>query len=92
MRYTITPIDLSNPITSAITGSDIGYAIEPFKTFLLEVTQRGLLIGTGSPLGVIEAQQGVEYMDETGAAGSVKWIKQLADVGGDKSLGWVAIG
>jgi hypothetical protein len=50
------------------------------------------LIGTGSPEGVVEAQQGVEYMDETGTTGSVKWIKQLADISGDKSQGWVAIG
>lgn len=69
-----------------------GFSTDQFRIFLNQVIERGLIIGTGSPAGVIAAQQGVEYMDETGAAGSVKWIKQLADVAGDKTQGWVAIG
>lgn len=69
-----------------------GIPKQHFRIFLQEVFQNSLLIGEGDPNGVIEAPQGREYMNEIGTPGSVKWIKQLADVGGDKSLGWVAIG
>ena len=96
MRNTITPINPAVPITS-VDGPNVrvlhqGRMTDQFRLFVLQVEQRGLLIGTGSPSGVVAAEQGQEYMDETGLAGSVKWIKQLADVGGDKTLGWVAIG
>lgn len=55
------------------------------------ITSRAIVIGTGSPDGVIEAAQGAEYMDETGTAGNIKYIKRDADVGGDKTLGWYLI-
>jgi hypothetical protein len=88
MRNTITRFDLGIPLVYSQTGM----ASTVFNLWVRQVTERGLLIGTGSPEGVVEAQQGVEYMDETGTTGSVKWIKQLADISGDKSQGWVAIG
>lgn len=88
MRNTIRYVDPTHPITNRNNAKPLDH----FRIFLLEVQQRGLLIGNGSPDGAVEAQQGVEYMDENGIAGSVKWIKQKADIGGDRSLGWVAIG
>lgn len=88
MRNTIKYIDPSYPIVFTNTG----VPEERFRIFLHEVQLRGLLIGVGSPEGEVEAQQGQEYMDEEGVAGSVKFIKQLADIGGDRTLGWVAIG
>ena len=71
MRNTITRYDQNIPLVLKETMS----SSEAFNLWMRQVTDRGLLIGTGSPVGVIEAQQGVEYMDEAGAAGSVKWIK-----------------
>ena len=88
MRKQISPLNYTMPLTNPLNG----LAVDQFRNFLLQVEQRGLIIGSGSPLGVIEAQQGVEYMDENGIAGAIKWIKQAADIGGDKTLGWVAIG
>lgn len=87
MRRTITRIDTSVPIISTS-----GALSEQFRIFLLQVYDRGLIIGTGSPEGAVPAEQGEEYMDETGAPGAVKYIKQLADIGGDRSQGWIAIG
>ena len=55
------------------------------------MTRLDLIIGTGSPEGVIEATVGREYMDDTGLAGAVKFIKQLPDIGGDRTKGWVAV-
>lgn len=88
MRYQI-----NRPIhTQPIVNPNNGFSTDNFRIILNQIYERGLIIGDGSPDGVIEAQQGAEYMDQGGAAGSVKWIKQVADIGGDKSLGWVAIG
>lgn len=88
MRNTIKYLDPSYPMTKPATG----IPEERFRIFLHEVQLRGLLIGEGSPEGVVEAQQGQEYMDESGATGAVKYIKQLADIDGDRTQGWVAIG
>ena len=87
MRRTITRIDTGVPIISSS-----GALSEQFRILLLQIYQSGLIIGTGSPEGVVEAEQGEEYMDETGLTGAVKYIKQLADIAGDRSQGWVAIG
>lgn len=86
MRRTISVYDPTVPLVDQ-TGS----TGDAFNIWLKQVTDRGLLIGTGSPEGVVEAQQGIEYMDETGAAGAVKYIKQLSNIAGDRTKGWVAI-
>ena len=65
---------------------------EPFRVFIRQVQERNLFIGTGSPETVVLAQQGAEYMDDAGAPGAVLYIKQLADIGGDRTQGWQAIG
>lgn len=88
MRNTIRYVDQNSPLVSRNSGA----ALDHFRIFLLEVHKRGLLIGQGSPEGVVEAQQGTEYMDENGLAGSVKFIKQKSDIEGDRTQGWVAIG
>jgi len=95
MRNTIAKIDPTYPIAQAVNDELLTPAeclmTTQFRLFILQVQERGLLIGTGSPEGVVEAQQGVEYMDETGGVGAVKYIKQSADIAGDRTRGWVAI-
>lgn len=88
MRNTIRYVDPSHPIVSKATAVPLDY----FRIFLLEVHRRGLLIGSGSPEGVVEAQQGAEYMDEDGMIGTILWIKQKADIAGNRTQGWIAIG
>lgn len=68
-----------------------GIPSDVFNFWIRQVTDRGLYIGTGSPEGVLEAQQGAEYLDETGIAGAVKYIKQVSAIAGDRTKGWVAI-
>ena len=87
MRNTVTRVD----VTSPIVNKDTGLPVDQFRIFLIQVEQRGLLIGTGSPEGVVEAQQGQEYMDDAGTAGAIKYIKRDADIGGDKSQGWILV-
>lgn len=61
------------------------------NTWFKIITDKSLIIGTGAPDGVIEAGQGASYMDETGATGSISYIKRDADILGDKTLGWVLV-
>ncbi len=82
----IAPIDSNTPV---VNGD--GIMSDVFQRWMSQVTRNDLLIGTGSPEGVIEAQIGREYMDDAGAVGAVKFIKQSPDIGGDRTLGWVAI-
>jgi len=49
------------------------------------------LVGTGDPNGVVEGFYLQEYINITGSTGSIEWRKMLPDVGGDKTLGWVAV-
>lgn len=88
MKRSIVKLNQNLPIVDRANG----FATDQFRIFLLQVAERGLLIGEGSPNGTVEAQQGAEYMDEVAAPGAVKWIKQKADIGGNRKLGWVAIG
>ena len=81
----IVPIDANTPITDGNKMTD------GFQRWMSQVSRLDLIVGTGSPEGVIEATVGREYLDNTGAAGAVKFIKQLPDIGGDRTQGWVAI-
>ena len=87
MKRTISIYDPSIPLVWSQTGTANAF----FNVWIKQVTDRGLLIGTGSPEGVVEAQQGVEYLDETGGVGAVKYIKQLASIADDRTRGWVVI-
>lgn len=49
------------------------------------------LIGTGSPEGIVDARLGQQYMDNTGATGSVLYIKRDEDVAGDTKKGWILV-
>ncbi len=56
-----------------------------------EVNLRSFIVGTGSPEGVVNAKQTKKYMDDTGVPGSIEYIKQVDDVAGDETLGWVLV-
>lgn len=56
-----------------------------------EVSALDILIGTGTPEGAIEARQGRLYMDDSGAAGSILYVKRDPDIAGDKTKGWILV-
>lgn len=78
-----------NP-TIPVVNKD-GRAARQLEDFFIEVANTALIIGTGSPEGVVEAIQGREYMDDNGTAGAIKYIKRDADVLGDRSKGWILV-
>jgi len=88
MRRTIAKYDPVIPLVS----NENGVVSNLFNFWMSQVYERGLIIGTGSPEGVVEANQGTEYMDDEGAAGAVLYIKQKTSIGDDTKKGWVAIG
>ena len=45
--------------------------------------------GVGSPEGVLEALVTKQYMDTAGTAGAITYVKKLADIAGDKTMGWI---
>lgn len=62
-----------------------------FRRWTELVTELDILSGTGSPENVVEAKQKTLYMDETGISGAILYIKRDADIGGDRSQGWIAV-
>jgi hypothetical protein len=58
-------------------------------TWAKTISNRSLIISAGSPESVIDAPIGSEYMDSSGTAGSIKYIKRDSDIGGDKTQGWI---
>lgn len=65
-----------------------GTMSRPFQDWQSVVTLLLPLTGAGSPEGVVTAEQYQHYYDTTAAAGSIHYIKMLADIGGDRSQGW----
>ena len=56
-----------------------------------QIDFQAILIGTGSPEGVVSAQVGQEYMDDAGTASAIKYIKRDADGGGEDTQGGILI-
>jgi|TARA_R110000744_G_scaffold16240_1_gene44863 hypothetical protein len=61
------------------------------QQLLRELVQLNILTGSGSPEGVIQAKITTLYMNTAGTAGSILYIKKLADISGDISQGWILV-
>ena len=55
------------------------------------MTNLSMVVGTGSPEGIVEAVQGRQYMDDSGSTGTILYIKKLASILNDKTKGWVLV-
>lgn len=63
-----------------------------FRNWADDVTRLQVLVGEGSPEGVISGEQTQFYLDT--AAGTVSdflYMKVLVDIGGDETQGWIVI-
>ena len=86
MAVSITPPDANRTILN-----DDGTMEQSFRSWTGNVTRLALIIGTGSPEGVVPALQGSQYMDDAGTAGAIKYIKRDDNIGGDTSQGWILV-
>jgi hypothetical protein len=82
----VTPPTATRPIVD-----DKGEQVQEFYTWCKVISDRSLIVGTGSPETAVEAPQGAEYMDDTGTASSIKYIKRDADIAGDATKGWILV-
>lgn len=81
-----------DPLSRSIKVVDSnGRPTQDLNLFSEAVSKLPILVGEGSPEGVVEAEQTRLYMDSTGASGSILYIKSVGDVGGAKALGWIAV-
>jgi hypothetical protein len=83
--------DIPVPQQAQAIVDEEGQMQQTFQIWVEQMTDLDMIVGTGSPEGVVEARQTREYMDDAGTAGLIKYIKKLDDVGGDKSLGWILV-
>jgi hypothetical protein len=82
----IVPPNPQQPITD-----DLGIMQQVFRTWANEITRLDLIIGSGSPEGVVSAIQGRQYMDSSGTAGAILYIKRDAAIAGDDKDGWILV-
>lgn len=68
-----------------------GHMLQEFRTWTQNVSKLGILIGSGSPENVQPGEQAQLYMDTSGKAGSILYIKRNADVDGDTKQGWILV-
>ena len=73
-----------------ITEDDFTQSLE-MRDWTQSVTDRLPSVGTGSPEGVVIANQLAMHMDDAGTAGNILYIKRDADIGGDRSQGWILV-
>jgi len=83
---------IAQPSSSRPLVKEDGSPSTQFNTWLKVITEQSVIIGNGSPEGVVPAPQASIYMDETGVTGAILYIKRDADDGlGDTSKGWVLV-
>lgn len=68
-----------------------GRMTQTFRAWTQGVSRLQILSGSGSPEGVVNAQQTTLYMDTAGTAGAILYIKRDTDVGGDPKQGWILV-
>lgn len=80
------------PLDLPIVDSD-GRVSDSFRIFLSDLTNLVNLLepltGTGSPEGVTFGEVNQVYIDSSGTAGNIFYVKKLADIGGDTTKGWI---
>lgn len=74
----------------SIVDSD-GKMTDQFRFWVQKVNENQVIIGTGNPEGVLDATLYTLYIDETTPTSPVQYRKMLAEIGGDKLKGWVAL-
>ena len=79
------------PIASQSIVDPDGAMSEPFRVWSQRITALQILTGSGAPENVVSAPVLTQYMDTAGTAGSILYIKKLADIGADPKKGWILV-
>ena len=70
---------------------DAGLPEQVFREWALRTANTMVIVGTGTPEGVLEAAQYTLYVDEAVPLTPVQYRKMLPEVGGDRSKGWAVV-
>ena len=84
-------MNILTPIASQPIVDPDGTMAEPFRAWAQRVTALQIVTGSGSPEGVVPAPIPTLYMNTAGTAGSILYIKKLADIGADPKKGWILV-
>jgi len=82
----ITQLSTDRPIVD-----EFGSLTQQSRTYFRTLTVQALILGTGNPEGVVEAEEGATYQDRTGLASAIRYAKRDDDIAGDKTMGWILI-
>lgn len=82
---TIKQIPRGHPFTE---DGILSYRAREVLQLLIELD---ILEGAGSPEGVVVAKSRRLYMDTSGTAGSILYIKKLSDISGNRANGWILV-
>ena len=68
-----------------------GESSQEMRSWAQLLTDRALIVGTGTPETFIAALQGALYMDDMGLDGNILYVKRDSNIFGDKTLGCIAV-
>lgn len=84
--------EIAFPDANAPIVDENGRMTDAFQRWVTQMTRLDIIIGTGSPETVIPAIVGRFYIDDSGSGATLLYTKKLADIGGDNTQGWEAVG
>lgn len=79
------------PTTTRPIVDENGLQSQEMRSWTQIITNLALIIGDGSPEGVVPADIGQTYQDRLGTAGLIRYAKRDADIAGDITKGWILI-
>lgn len=68
-----------------------GNMTQAFLIWVNQITNLDTILGTGSPEGVIEAEQGRYFADTSAGTGNLLYFKRDGDIAKDRSKGWILV-
>lgn len=80
----------NQPKGLAVVDKD-GVMSDRFNGWVISVGRLDILTGSGTPEANTEATITRLYMDTSGSAGSILYIKRDADIAGDRTKGWILV-
>ncbi len=79
------------PINATLVDEEGRVSRGRAQEMMRQLVQLSIMTGSGSPEGVVDAKITTLYMNTAGTAGSILYIKKLADISGDRTQGWILI-
>jgi len=86
MPQTPLKLDVNRPLVD-----EEGLPDQIMRAWVVRVTNTMVIVGTGTPEGVVLAAQYSLYVDEAVPTVPVQYRKMLPEIAGDRTQGWVVV-